>query len=241
MYIAKSLILFSLSFVLSEPRQAEDRLVQKDSVYTYYKGSADGVGKFYMGREIAQVMGFSGAEWLERDTRQQEENVRLAIQNLPISAKSVIADIGAGTGYYTFRIAPKIPHGKVYAVELQNEAINFLTKKAKEINASNVDVIKGTAISPNLPDNSTDLAIMVDVYHELAYPHEYLQALRRALKPNGKILLLEYRGEDPNVPIKTLHKTTVAQVNKEMAANNFKLITDKEFLPIQHFLVYQKR
>lgn len=237
-YLKTLLLSASLLLFYCKPPQSTQ---PKDPFYTYKEASADGTGKFYMGREIAQVMGFSGAEWLERDTRQKEENVKLAIRNLPIKANSVVADIGAGTGYYTFRIAPKVPTGKVYAVELQSDAINFLKNKSKQLKLTNVEVVKGTGQSLNLPENSIDMAIMVDVYHELSYPHEYLQALYRSLKPDGKLLLLEYRGEDPNVPIKELHKTTVAQDNKELAANGFKLMQDKEFLPIQHFLVYQKK
>jgi ubiquinone/menaquinone biosynthesis C-methylase UbiE len=151
-----------------------------------------------------------------------------------------VADIGAGTGYYTFRIASKVPLGKVYAVEIQDGAVTYLRNKSKTLKNNNVVVIKGSVQSPNLPENSIDLAIMVDVYHELLYPHEVLQALRKSLKPDGKLLLLEYRKEDPKVEIKELHKMSVIQVNKEMAANGFHLVEDGEFLPIQHFLVYQK-
>ena len=133
-----------------------------------------------------------------------------------------------------------MPNGKVYAVEIQDEMIAYLNKRKKELNNKNVEIVKGSATSPNLPENSVDLAIMVDVYHELEYPREILQSLRKSLKENGKILLLEYRGEDPSVPIKALHKTSVAQVNKELAANGFTLFSRGEFLPIQHFLVYQK-
>lgn len=159
---------------------------------------------------------------------------------MPLAASSVVADIGAGTGYYTFRIAKKVPQGKVYAVELQDEFITYLNQKKKETGQQNVQVIKGTATSPNLPDASVDLAFMVDVYHELLYPHEVLQALRKALKPGGKLLLLEYRAEDPKIEIKELHKMSVAQANKELAANGFKLAQRNELLPIQHFLLYQK-
>lgn len=213
----------------------------KDTVYTYKTASTDGIGKYYFGREIAHVMGASGSEWLERDDRDQEENTTLAISKIAVLPNAVIADIGAGTGYYSFRLAAKVPAGKVYAVELQDEMIALLKNKKTQLKDSVVDIVKGTEQSPNLPDNSVDLAIMVDVYHELEYPHEVLQALKKALKPNGKILLLEYRGEDPNVPIKALHKTTVTQINKELLANGFTLKEDGEFLPIQHFLLYQKQ
>ncbi|WP_317169340.1 class I SAM-dependent methyltransferase [Mucilaginibacter humi] len=159
---------------------------------------------------------------------------------LPITASSVVADIGAGTGYYTFPIAAKVPQGKVYAVEIQQSAINYLQQRSKQLNLNNVIVVKGGEESPNLPDNAIDLAIMVDVYHELSYPHEMLRAIKRSLKPRGKLLLLEYRGEDPAVEIKPLHKTTITQLNKELSANGFHLKQDGEFMPIQHFLVYQK-
>jgi ubiquinone/menaquinone biosynthesis C-methylase UbiE len=125
-------------------------------------------------------------------------------------------------------------------VEIQDEMIRYLNERKSELGATNVEVIKGDAKSPHLPDSSIDLAIMIDVYHELEYPKEMLQYISKALKNNGKILLLEYRAEDPNIPIKPLHKMSVAQVNKEMAANGFKLYYDGEFLPIQHFLLYQK-
>ncbi|MEO7313146.1 MAG: class I SAM-dependent methyltransferase [Chitinophagaceae bacterium] len=211
-----------------------------DSIYTYAKGSADGIGKFYLGREISFVMGAGASDWLDRDERNQEENTNLAIANIPLTPNSAVADIGAGTGYYSFRIAKKIPGGKVFAVDIQDEMLAMLAARKKQLKDTVVTVIKGGEQSPNLPDNSTDLALMVDVYHELQYPSEMLQALRKALKPSGKILLIEYRGEDPKIPIKPLHKTTVIQLNKEMEANGFKLYSTGDFLPIQHFLIYEK-
>ena len=212
----------------------------KDTIYTYKTATADGKGKYYKGREIAQVMSFEGADWLERSSRPQEENTDLAISKLPVSKNSIVADIGAGTGYYTFRIAAKVPQGKVYAVEIQDDAIKYLQDKSKKLPHNNVLVVKGGEQSPNLPENAIDLAMMVDVYHELYYPHEMLQAIRRSLKPNGKLLLLEYRAEDPKVPIKALHKMSVVQVEKELSANGFHLVQDGEFLRVQHFLVFEK-
>ena len=185
-------------------------------------------------------MGSDGAAWLERKDRAKEENSNLAIDKMNLLPTSSVADIGAGTGYYTFKIAQRVPQGKVYAVEIQDEMIRYLNERKNELGSKNVEVIKGDSKSPNLPDSSIDLAIMIDVYHELEYPKEMLQYISKALKKNGKILLLEYRAEDPNIPIKPLHKMTVAQVNKEMAANGFTLYYDGEFLPIQHFLLYQR-
>ena len=230
----------ALSACNTAQKNTEPKQLTTDG-YTNGAASADGIGKFYMGREISFVMGAAGSEWLERDTRNEEENTALAVQNLPLQQNSVVADIGAGTGYYSFRIAQRIPRGKLYAVEIQEEMISQLYHRKKELKDAVVTIVQGTEQAPNLPDNSTDLALMVDVYHELAYPREMLQAIYKALKPGGKIVLLEYRGEDPSVPIKPLHKTTVAQLNRELEANGFKLSYKADFLPIQHFLLYEKK
>ncbi|HTL09733.1 MAG TPA: class I SAM-dependent methyltransferase [Chitinophagaceae bacterium] len=203
--------------------------------------SADGTGKFYMGREIAQVMGAGGGSWLERDERQEEENTQLAIEKMRLRPNFQVADIGAGTGYYSFRMAAKLPQGKVWAVEIQDEFIRYLQERKATLQDAVVNVVKGTLTSPNLPENSLDLAIMVDVYHELTYPQEVLQAIRKSLKPGGRLLLIEYRGEDPAIAIKPIHKTTVLQLNRELEANGFRLALRDESLPIQHFLMYEKK
>lgn len=213
---------------------------QNKSPYTYKKPSANGTGKVYMGREIAHVMSFEGVAWLERNSRTQEENTALALASLPLKSNSVVADVGAGSGFYTFRVAQRIPNGKVYAVEIQDDAIAYLKKKGIEDNFTNVEVIKGSEKAPNLPDNSIDLAFMVDVYHELQHPAAYLGALKKALKPNGQLLLLEYKEEDPAVAIKPEHKMSVKQAKKELAANGFKLVKNGTFLPLQHFLLFEK-
>lgn len=215
-------------------------LPQQGNVYTNKKPSDGGTGKVYFGREISNIMDFKGSAWLERNSRQKEENSDLTIEKLPISKNSVVADIGAGTGYYTFKIASKVPQGRVYAVEIQDNAVTYLKNKAGQLDAKNVTVIKGKEQSPELPENGVDLAIMVDVYHELMYPREMLHGIRKALKPGGKLLLIEYRAEDPKVEIRPLHKMSVEQVKKELAANDFKLAEDGEFLPIQHFLLFKK-
>jgi ubiquinone/menaquinone biosynthesis C-methylase UbiE len=157
----------------------------QDSVYQHKTASDGGTGKVYFGREIAHIMDFSGSSWLERANRQQEENSNLTIDKLLIEKNSVVADIGAGTGYYTFKICYKVPEGRVYAVEIQDDAVNYLKNKVGQLDIQNVKVIKGKEQTPELPENNIDLAVMVDVYHELLYPHEMLQNIRKALKPHG--------------------------------------------------------
>jgi len=230
-------IIFLFVFQISNATAQKNN---SDSVYTYSTASPGGTGKYYSGREIARVIGPSSVAWLDRDSRPHEENTQLAIDKIQVAPDAVIADIGAGTGYYTFKLAPKVPKGKVYAVEIQDEMIDAINEKKKKLNNNNVEVIKGTFTSPNLPSNSVDLAIMVDVYHELEFPVEMLQSIKNSLKKDGQLLLIEYKGEDPKVAIRPLHKTTVAQLNKELGANGFKLVYEGKFMPIQHFLIFEK-
>ncbi|MEP7256885.1 MAG: class I SAM-dependent methyltransferase [Flavitalea sp.] len=235
------LFLFIYGVAGCQPVKHKAMAVNNNNVYVYRSPSVDGTGKYYLGREIAKVMDASGADWLERPERQTEENAELAIDSMKLGPQAVVADIGAGTGYYTFRIASKVPKGKVYAVDVQEELIRYLEEKKSKTGMQHVEVVMGDSISVNLPDNSLDLAIMVDVYHELAWPQEILQSIRKSLKPDGRILLIEYRGEDPSIPIKALHKTTVTQISSEMKANDFIIERQEEFLPIQHFLVFRKK
>ena len=230
----KYLCLFFFCFL------ANNAFAQKEEIYVFKNPSTGGTGKFYMGREIAQLMSFKGKDWLERDSRPNEENTALAISNLPVTNNSVVGDIGAGTGYYTFRIAEKVPEGKVYAVEIQEDAVQYLKERAKKLNKDNVEAIEGGEKSPNLPENALDLVVMVDVYHELLYPEEMLASIRRSLKADGKLLLIEYRGEDPSLGIKRLHKMTVKQIEKELGFNGFHLAQNGQFMNIQHFLVFEK-
>ena len=211
-----------------------------DTSYVYRNPSSGGTGKFYFGREIAAIMDASGSDWLERPSRPREESTDSIVQAMQLKSDMVVADIGAGIGYYTFRVAKLVPQGKVYAVEIQDELIEMLNAKVKETNA-NVEVVRGDTSTVNLPANMIDLAFLVDVYHELAWPREIIQSISRSLKTDGKILLIEYRGEDPEVRIKPLHKTTVAQLTREMLANGFVLDKRIETFPIQHFLLFRKR
>lgn len=234
------IMLFSFSDLSCQQPPQKKLSPSKDTGYVYKRGSSDGTGKFYLDREIALVMGAAGSDWLERPERQQEENAQLAIDRMNLTDSSVVADLGAGTGYYSFRISPLVSKGKVFAIELQDELISYLAQRKKQNGFDNVEVIKADTISTHLPPNSVDLLFMVDVYHELAWPKEILKSVYESLKPGGRLLLIEYRGEDPAVPIKPLHKTTVKQLNRELKANGFELASKGDFLPIQHFLLYRK-
>jgi SAM-dependent methyltransferase len=213
---------------------------QDNEPYSFKQATPGGTGKIYLGREIAQLMSFHGKDWLERSSRPEEENTALAVDNFPVKENSIVADIGAGSGYYTFRIARRVPKGKVYAVEIQEAAVQYLMARSKALRAEHVEAVQGGVKSPNLPAGVLDLAFMVDVYHELLYPQEMLQAVKKSLKEDGKLLLIEYRGEDPKLGIKKLHKMTVEQIEKELKANGFRLVENGEFMNIQHFLVFEK-
>ncbi|MCX2741724.1 class I SAM-dependent methyltransferase [Pontibacter anaerobius] len=220
-------------------QQQEKKPASSDG-YTYKTASRGGIGKVYMGREIAGIISPAGGAWLERESREEQDKASVAIENMGLRPNSVVADIGAGVGYYTFRIAPKMPNGKVYAIDVQDEFVAALKERAAERGLTNVEVVKGGSQSINLPENLLDLAFMVDVYHELEYPKEMLQDIHRALKPDGILLLLEYRAEDPDVQVKELHKMSVEQITKELGANGFELHRQVDMLPRQHFLMFRK-
>lgn len=195
-----------------------------------------------MGREIAHVMGHRAADWLERPEREQEERTSLLIEALKFKPGEVVADIGAGTGYLTRQIAPKIlPKGRVYAVEIQQEMLDLLRNKLVSIGITNVVPVLGTVIDPKLPTNAVDTIIMVDVYHEFDHPFEMTDAMCRALKPGGRIVFVEFRGEDAQVPIKRVHKMTEAQVKKEMSVHPLVWKETIGVLPWQHIIVFTRK
>lgn len=203
--------------------------------------ASDGIGKYFMNRQISKVMGHPGIGWLERTEREKEEAPSKAIALLDLAPDTIIADIGAGSGYYSFRIAPLIPKGKVIAIDIQRQMLNHLTAESGRLGITNVIPHLGTVESVELPPASIDAALMVDAYHEFSHPAEMLASIRSALKPGGKIYLIEYRAEDPEVPIKELHKMTEKQAVLELEALGFTFVKNKPDLPWQHLLVFEKR
>ena len=231
------LLIIICFFTFNESIAQENNI---ESKYIYKKGDFNGIGKWYMGREIAYVMGFQGIDWLERLEREKEEKVSTLIKNMKIMPEDIIADIGAGSGYHVFRIAPLAKNGLVYAVDIQTEMLRAIKKIKRSKNVINVETILGSEKSINLPKHSVDKILMVDVYHEFNFPVEIIESIKNTLKPNGKLFLIEYRGEDSSVPIKKIHKMTEKQAIKEMEAAGFKLKENIGNLPWQHCMIFEK-
>lgn len=227
-----------LIFILPQ-YQCKGQTESDENVYTYKRGDPSGIGKWYKGREISQVMGYQGMNWLERPDREQEENTSKLLQNMNLQPTDVVADIGAGSGYHVFKIAPKVDEGLVYAVDIQQEMLDAMKEKKENNNQSNIKLVKGTEKSVNLPENSIDKVLMVDVYHEFEFPVEMIQSIKNALSADGQIYLIEYRGEDKSVPIKRLHKMTEIQAVKEMKAAGLVLKENIDNLPWQHCMVFE--
>lgn len=239
-----SLSLLCTAITSCKGQQPAPQTVQKtsstDSIYEYKSGDYNGIGKWYLGREIAQVMGFQGMEWLERPEREKEENVATLIKNMDIMPDDHIADIGAGSGYHAFKMVKQLDSGKVYAVDIQPEMLSAIQYKKKSLNIENIDLILGEEITTNLTQNSVDKILMADVYHEFNEPVAMIQSMSQALKKDGEIYLIEYRLEDPNIPIKTIHKMSEAQAVTEFEANGFILKQNIDNLPWQHCMVFVK-
>ena len=193
------------------------------------------------GRQIAPVMSVDGAGWLDRPEREAEEAPDQALDALGIRAGMVLADVGAGTGYMSLRMARRVgPTGKVYANDLQPEMLQKLRAKSQREKLSNVETVQGTESDPKLPPNTMDLVLLVDVYHEFSQPQAMLDKIRESLKPDGRLVLLEYRKEDPRVPIRPEHKMSVAEVKTEVEAEGYKLDQVIEKLPRQHIIIFRK-
>ena len=199
-----------------------------------------GIGKFYMGREISFVMGHQAAEWLNRPGRIQEEMPDEVVANMNLRPDEVVADVGAGSGYFSFRIATHVPQGKVMAIDIQPEMLQLIDERATREGVENIELVMGQVDDPNLPPNSIDAALMVDAYHEFSHPFEMINGLYGALRPGGRIFLLEYRGEDPSVPIRPLHKMTELQAVKEMSVFGLEWTDTLDFLPWQHMMIFTK-
>ncbi len=210
--------------------------------YETRSATRDGIGKYYFGREIAHVMGHQGASWLERPEREEEERTDVLLKALALKPGDVVADVGAGSGYFSWRIAKVVgAKGTVYAVDIQQEFLDLLMVNMRQRGVG--DIVKpalGSVQDPKLPEGSCDLVLLVDVYHELDFPYEMTRGMIRGLKPGGRLVLVEYRGEDPAVPIKPLHKMTLAQVKKEMSVHPVTFVESIETLPRQHVIVFRK-
>jgi predicted methyltransferase len=210
--------------------------------YADVEASPDGIGKVYLGREIAQVMSYHGAPWLERPERVEEERPDLVLASLDLKPDMVVADLGAGSGYYSWRLGERVGSGgTVYAVDIQPEMITLLQRHMSQRGAANVKAILGTPTDPRLPADKLDLVLMVDVYHEFEYPYEMLAAIVRALKPGGQLVFVEYRGNDASVPIKPLHTMTEAQVRKEASVHRVEWLKTVRNLPWQQVIVFRKK
>src|SRR5438876_2716111 len=244
--LASHLITLAQISWLIEARAAADestRSATNSSRYEYRREhDLNGIGKFYMGREIAHVMGHQAADWLERPEREAEEKPGLLIETLKLKHGDRVADIGAGTGYYSWRMANLVGEsGLVYAVDIQQEMLDLLAQKMAERKITNVKGVLGTITDPKLKSNSLDLVLMVDVYHEFDHPCEMLQAICQALKPDGRVVFIEFRAEDPKVPIKEVHKMSAAQVRKEMSVQPLEWMETIETLPWQHIIIFKKK
>ncbi|MGX9219688.1 class I SAM-dependent methyltransferase [Massilia varians] len=233
--------LSALTPLSSASSDAAVQAADADSRYERVARSQDGIGKRYIGRKIAGVMGWEGAQWLERESRAREERPELLLRELALAPGMTVADIGAGTGYYTWQLAKQVgPGGRVYAVDVQPEMIRMLDSQMAKRGVRNVVSVLGSETTVNLPPASVDLAIMVDVYHELAYPAEVLDSIVDALKPGGRVVFVEYRAEDPSVAIKPLHKMSERQVRREATAHGLKWERSITSLPLQHAIVFRK-
>lgn len=197
--------------------------------------------EFYKGREIAQTMHYAGAPWLTRDSRDREEDCNKLLRELKLQPGQTICDMGCGNGFYTMRIAKRIgAKGLIYAVDIQPEMLSMLSERAKADRVHNVKLLLGTVVDPQLPAESCDMILCVDVYHEFSHPEQMLAAMRKALKPAGRIVLVEFRAEDPQVPIKPEHKMSKEQILKELPPNGFKLVQEFDGLPWQHVMWFEK-
>jgi len=244
--------------VVPQPRKIPDAPASTDApssrtkydfaqLYGTCEPGEGGSGRTYMGREISEVMGHFGVGWLERPEREREERTDLLVNALKLRATDAVADIGAGSGYFSMRMAPMVPEGVVYATDIQREMLDIVTERALEEQLHNVMPVLGEIDHCGLEPNSVDVALFVDAYHEFSHPREMMESLLDALKPGGRVILVEYRLEDPSVPIKERHKMSEAQAKLEMAAvgdetrGRFEFVENISVLPQQHLMVFRRK
>jgi ubiquinone/menaquinone biosynthesis C-methylase UbiE len=209
-------------------------------IYTSCPPSADGIGKVYMGREIANVMGHQAAAWLDRPGREQEEQPQKVVDAMELKGDEVVADIGAGSGYFSFRIARCLPKGKVLAEDIQPEMLTILKQTARRLNITNVEPVLGTVTDVQLPEAQVDIVLLVDSYHEFDHPREMMESILKSLRPGGRVIDVEYKAEDPAVQILPHHKMTEAQAVREMSAVGLEHVKTLDDLPQQHVMIFVK-
>lgn len=244
LWLLMSRIQFVANAAAQETEAAPQSKKSAGSRYSFRENhDPNGIGKFYLGREIAHVMGYQAAEWLERPEREEEERLTKLVSELKLQPGQVVADIGAGSGVITMMMADVVgDKGKVFAVDIQRPMLALLGDKIQNRGIKNIELVLATEKSPKLKPECIDLALFVDVYHELAFPFETMLELSKSLKPGGRVALVEYRREDPNVPIKLVHKMTVIQIRKEMEQPEFGLKWKEtiDSLPRQHIVIFEK-
>ena len=228
------LVLFVSALHFSISGESQER-------YTKRSGDPNGINKWYMGRQIAHVMSHYGIDWLEREEREMEENTSLLLKNLAVKPGMVVADIGAGSGYHSALLSKMVGTGKVFAVDVEPEMIAYLNARIKQEKLTRIVPVLSTEQKVSLPENTIDMMLLVDVYHEFSFPYEMALSMRAALKPGGKLVLVEFRAEDPTVPIKTIHKMSEAQAIKEFKAAGFAFDKNIDNLPWQHCMVFTKQ
>jgi FkbM family methyltransferase len=234
MHLIKATLLSTLFLTVSFCSIGQDR-------YKIRAGDPNGINKWYMGRQIAHVMSHYGIDWLEREEREMEENTSLLLKNLAVKPGMVVADIGAGSGYHSALLSKMVGTGKVFAVDVEPEMIAYLNARIKQEKLSRIVPVLSTEQKVSLPENAIDMMLLVDVYHEFSFPYEMALSMRDALKPGGKLVLVEFRAEDQTVPIKTIHKMSEAQAIKEFKAAGFTFDKNIDNLPWQHCMVFTKQ